>query len=234
MKMLYEIEDKKWFSFKGIGIAVLMLAIYFGVPQLVGGLFYYKLGLPEMLSVFIGNIVVALIFFLMFMPLLIKHFKEYASSFSDSFHDSLKFWGIGLGIMVVTNLILNVFVFPGEIAENEELNRSFLGLYPLIGFFEVSLLAPFIEEMIFRFALRKAWGYNKYYPLISGLVFGLLHALTGINSISDLPYLLYTIPYGALGYAFGYAYNKSNNIFSSMVCHFLHNTMCFVFIVLAV
>ncbi len=232
--MINEIEDKKSLSFKGILLEILMVIIYVFVPVLVALLFYKFFKLPEIPSAFIGNICAALIFILLFFPTLKRQFKDFFSNFSDNLHDSLKYWGIGLAVMMVTNIILNVFVFPGEIAENEELNRSFINIYPIIGFFEVSLLAPFIEEMIFRFGLRKACGKNKYFPLISALAFGLPHALNGVNTLADLPYLLYTIPYGALGYAFAYSYNKSNNIFSSIMCHFFHNTMCFVLIMIAV
>ena len=134
--------------------------------------------------------------------------------------------------MYIANLILAYLVFPGQIAENEELNRIFMHTYPLLGFFEVVLIAPFMEEMVFRYGLRKAWGKNKAFPLISGLVFGLLHALTGISSleVSELLELLYIIPYGALGYAFGYLYNKTDNIFFSMSVHMTHNLISFLLI----
>ena len=138
--MISKVEDKKYFSFKGLLVAFLMAVIYLIVPQLVGALFYYVLKLPEMPSVFIGNVCAALLFVLLLWPLLKKQFNDFTGDFSNNFHDCLKYWGIGLGVMMVTNIILNVFVFPGQIAENEELNRSFLTVYPIIGFFEVSLL----------------------------------------------------------------------------------------------
>lgn len=221
-------EDKNQINFKGFIFCLIMVFVYFIVPQLIGAFLYYKLKLNDLVAVVIGNIVLAFIFLIIYFPKLKKQFREYFSN-SDNFYDSLKIWGIGFSVMIISNIFLVSLVFPDQISRNEELNRIFLHSYPLLSFFEISLVAPFVEEMIFRFSIRKATGKNKYFPLITGLIFGLLHALTEISSPLEL---LYTIPYGALGYAFGYLYNKSDNIFSSMSVHIMHNFMTYLLIIL--
>ena len=103
--------------------------------------------------------------------------------------------------------------------------------YPIIGFISVGILAPFVEEMIFRFGLKKITGESNLFPLVSAIVFGLPHALTGISSFpGDAIQLLYILPYGALGYAFGYIFKKYDNILCSMSIHIIHNIMCFLVI----
>ena len=46
----------------------------------------------------------------------------------------------------------------------------------------------------------------------------------------SLKELLFILPYGSLGYAFGYLYNKSDNIISTIVSHSIHNTIVFIII----
>ena len=56
---------------------------------------------------------------------------------------------------------------------------------------------------------------------MSGLFFGLIHNLTGLDSKQ----ILYIIPYGAFGCVFAYMYTKTRTIFTSMTFHFIHNTV---------
>ena len=63
---------------------------------------------------------------------------------------------------------------------------------------------------------------TKYlYILTSGLVFAGMHLLGQVTSTLDY---LFLIPYGALGVAFAALYHKTDNIFSTMMMHSLHNT----------
>ncbi len=218
---------------KNLTIFVVFFISYMYIPSLIAYPLYKNLHLSEYSATLIGDLGFLILLIIIFYKMFKEKIKDYISNFPNYFRDSLKYWGIGLLVMAISNIILNVFIFPGEIATNEELNRIFIESNVVVGFILVVLVAPFIEEMIFRFALRKVTGRVSIFPLISALLFGLPHALTGINSLSDLPYLLYVIPYGALGYAFGYLYNKTDNIFCSTLMHMLHNFVCFVLIMMA-
>ena len=231
-KKINNIEEGKWLNLKSFLVCLCMVLSFLLVPQIVGSLLYFGRGLNETVSIIIGNTVLTFLYIIVFFPTLKKQFKDFKTNFSDNFHMSLKYWGIGLALMLISNFILNFLVFPGEISENEKLNRLFIQSYPLIGFFEIVFLAPFIEELIFRFGLRKSWGKNKAFPIITALIFAFLHAIAGISEVKDLIYLLYIIPYGALGYAFGYLYNKSDNIYLSITAHMMHNFMTFILIIL--
>ncbi len=216
---------------KDITEAITLLIIYLLVPQLMGNIIFNIFKLPESTSLYIGNFFVVIVYFIMYKKLLINKFKEYFSKVSN-FSDSLKYWGIGLAFMLISNLIINVFILQNTGSTNENLVRDTLKIYPFIGFISIALAAPFIEEMIFRFGLRKITG-KKYFPLISGLVFGFIHTIAGLSEGNILE-LLYILPYGALGYTFGLAYNKSDNIFSSIMCHVIHNTVVYTLIMVLV
>lgn len=217
---------------KGIGIFTILLMSYLLIPQLVGLFFHRVFKFGKNLSLFIGNSVYAIGLFAVYRDMFISKIKDFFRNISEYYGNSLKYWGFGLIAMFISNLILSYFVFSGNIAANEELNRSFLIGNPIIGFMSVVVFAPFVEEMIFRFGLEKMVRFGKYFPLISALVFGLPHALAGISSLpGDAIQFLYVIPYGALGYAFGYIYKKYNNIFCSMSVHMTHNLMCFLIII---
>ena len=221
--------DNVYSKVRSFGEVLILVSIYFLVPQLVGSLFYYGLKLPEITSVYIGNICVAIIFFFMYKNMLKEKFKEYVSSVNN-FRDSLKWWGIGFAIMVVSNLLIYKFLISdGPV--NEELNRQALLSYPVIGFVSISIIAPFVEEMIFRFGLRKITGNNIMFPIMSFLIFGFLHTVAGLDR--SLLELAYIVPYGALGFVFAKAYQKSDNIFSSISAHMMHNTFCYVMTIIA-
>ncbi len=224
-------ENKGMQILKGIGIFLVLLVSYLFIPQIIGSIFYHTFKMNEYVAVFIGNTFYAIGLFIVFRDMFISKIKEFFKNFSEYYGNSLKYWGFGLIAMVVTNLILSYLVFSGDIAANEEANRAFLGEYPIIGLISISILAPFVEEMIFRFGVKKITGMSKWFPLVSAIVFGLPHALTGISSLPrDAIQLLYIIPYGALGYAFGYIYQKYDNIFCSMSVHMTHNLMCYFII----
>lgn len=157
-----------------------------------------------------------------------KDFKEYFKSFTTNFETSFKYYFIGLIIMVISNLILTFF-FTQASANNEEAVRDLINLYPAYMLFSVSIYAPFIEECIFRKSIKEAvlsFGNNKLtkylYIIISGLIFSSMHVIGITTSIWDY---LYIIPYLALGCSFAALYYKTDNIFSTIMMHSLHNTV---------
>jgi membrane protease YdiL (CAAX protease family) len=89
------------------------------------------------------------------------------------------------------------------------------------------ILAPLIEELIFRMGLFKLciWGGGKIrkvshatseFPLISACVSGAVFAAVHLHAATFLPLWF-------LGVAFAWLYWKSGAIWSSIICHFLFN-----------
>lgn len=223
--------EKVMNKLKSVGELLLLIVIYLLVPQFVGLFFYKVVGLSETTSLYLGNIFVAIIYLIKYRTMFKESINKYFSNFGKNFGDSLKYWGIGLVFMYLFNIILIYFVFGGNISANEELNRQSITSYPIIGFISISIVAPLVEEMLFRYGLRKVTGKTKYFPLITAILFGGVHTLAGIGM--SLKELLFILPYGSLGYAFGYLYNKSDNIVSTIISHSIHNTVVFIIILMA-
>lgn len=168
-----------------------------------------------------------LVLFLIYKERIIKDFKSYFKKFASNFELSFKYYFIGLLIMVVSNLLITL-LFKNATAGNEEAVRDLIDQLPLYMLFSVSIYAPITEELIFRHAIRDCimcYKDNKFtrfiYIIISGFIFAAMHILGQANGIIDY---IYIIPYMSLGVAFAALYSKTDNIFSSIMMHALHNT----------
>ena len=91
---------------------------------------------------------------------------------------------------------------------------------PSVMLLNAGIVAPIIEELIFRKAFRDAIKGKWPFILISGLVFGLMHVLGNVSNWVDV---LYIIPYGALGSAFAMSYYKTDTVFTPIAFHMFHN-----------
>ncbi len=89
----------------------------------------------------------------------------------------------------------------------------------IVAILAVVVLAPIAEELFFRgffFAgLRSRW---SLWPsaLLSGAIFGLVHAPTGPTA---------AIPLAGLGVGLAWLYNKTGSIWPCMLAHFLNNAL---------
>ncbi|MGL4624431.1 MAG: lysostaphin resistance A-like protein [Culicoidibacterales bacterium] len=102
---------------------------------------------------------------------------------------------------------------------NQQSVESLISLVPFLTTITVVILAPFVEEIVFRYLLIK--GLKKYLPLwgagvISVLVFATIHVLQAGDFINIIPYL-------ALGAGLTIAYLRTNNIMVSIALHFIQN-----------
>ena len=176
---------------------------------------------------FLCDIGYMLILFLIYKNKIIKDFKEYIKDFWKNLEYSFKHYFIGLIIMITSNLIITIFL-KDAVAGNEEAVREMIDSVPLYMIFSVSLYAPFVEEIIFRHSIKDIFKSEKrnklissIYIFLSGFIFAGMHLLGQTTSILDYVFI---IPYMSLGIVFALLYNKTNNIFSSISMHCLHNT----------
>ena len=213
-----------------IFILLLMGMAYFPyIPMTLFNIQYDKLSTTmRILYTFFCDVGYMIILFLLYKDKLIKDFKEYFKEFANNFELSFKYYFLGVIIMIASNLIITLF-FSDATAGNEEAVRSLIDQAPLYMLFSVSLYAPFIEELIFRHSIKDCimgFGNNKItrglYIFVSGFIFAALHIVGQATSIIDYIYL---IPYLSLGIAFSALYSKTDNIFSSISMHMLHNTV---------
>lgn len=167
------------------------------------------------------NISFMLILYLIYRKEINKELKNYINNFKKYFSFGLKYWLLGLILMILSNLIIQYF-YPST-ASNEDAVQQTLKLFPAYTIFSSCIFAPFVEEIIFRKCLKKVFKSNIIFIITSGLLFGAAHTISSITT--DTNQLLYIIPYGLFGAVFAYMYTKTNNIFTSTTFHLIHNTI---------
>ncbi len=150
-----------------------------------------------------------------------RDFKSYFKDFGKNFEVSFKYWLAGLGIMYASNLFITL-ILNKPLAGNEETVRSYLDVMPLVMSFNAIICAPVSEEITFRKSFKEIFPNKWVFAIMSGLVFGLLHVASYITTLSDF---IHIIPYGALGFVFALLYYKTDNIFSTIVIHSMHNLL---------
>ena len=88
------------------------------------------------------------------------------------------------------------------------------------------IAAPIIEELITRKTFKEVFSNQYVYIIVSGLIFGSLHLLSATN----ITEILYVIPYSALGCAFAKIYYNTDNLWTNIFFHSLHNLIAIIII----
>lgn len=211
---------------KNAFLGILCIIIYFGLSDMqVSFLSLFHINYNEMSLPFKVTYLIIFEIFLMSLIVLVlnkkisKDFQNMYKYHKEYFKKYFKFWLISVGIMMLSNFIINFFVKTG-ISANEETIRETFKISPIYIFFSSVIFAPVVEELVFRQSLKNIIP-NKYiFIIVSGIIFGGLHVITSLTSVTDL---LYLIPYCAPGFAFAYILADSDNIFIPISLHFMHN-----------
>ena len=178
-----------------------------------------NLGLINLLH----SLLMVMTFVLIYHKDLIKDFKDYKKNFKSCFKIGFNYWFKGLFIMVASSFFLSLFNLG--LTTNEEANRSLIFAYPLFEIPEAVIIAPLLEELVFRRSLKKFTTNIHIYAFTTGIIFGGIHI---ISSLTNPINLLFLIPYSAMGVAFGYAYFKTNNIYTTISVHSMHNLITII------
>lgn len=173
-----------------------------------------------LLSTF-SNCALILILILIFRKELKSEWFKFKNKLVENIDAGIKYWLVGLFIMMISNFIIT-FIIKTAPAANEQAVQSMISSAPWIMIINAGILAPFIEEIIFRKGFKKAFPNKWLFIFSSALVFGSLHVITSFSSPLEF---LYIIPYGALGGAFAYIYEKTDTIYTSIAMHMFHNTI---------
>ena len=166
------------------------------------------------------DIILMIIFYLIYFKDNNTELKRYSKNLTKFLLFGLKMWVIGAILMFTSNILINHF-YPTSIATNEEAVQKLLKVSPIYTAFSACIFAPFVEEMIFRKALRKVFNNSIIFIIISGLAFGFIHNISNIGSHN----MIYIIPYGLFGSIFAYTYVKTKSIFVPITFHLMHNTI---------
>ncbi len=232
---------------KGLGIFLLyllilpILALYVRESEVFGGILPNLVRIIPMSSFLKNNLLYLLgqcLFFLIiifiFRKALVEDFKVFKKNWKKNILIALKYWLIGLAIMVVSNYIINYVLFKGAISANEEANREILKILPIYASISLTLLIPIIEELVFRRGFRKAFSKKWTFVLFTTFFFAGIHLIASFSSFYDITTnyyeLLYIIPYGGLGFAFAMGYIKTDSIYTSIIMHVLQNILSLIII----
>lgn len=214
------------FSFKELVKGLLVIGSYF-LLQIILIIPFAFLLLQNKISestiylfIFLG---MAITYLIAYRKTIINDIKSLKKNYKKIFKTTLKYYLIGLGIMLVSSLIIGSLKL-GDSA-NQEANIELFKQAPIFQAFIAIILAPIIEELVFRRSFRDFTNNKILFALVTGLIFGGIHVVSSINSIKDIAMLLHLIPYSSVGIAFGLAYKEHNNIAGTMIFHAIHNTI---------
>ena len=171
---------------------------------------------------FLSYILLCIYFYYVYKDILIKDFKNFKKEYLKKI---IKYFLIGFVLSTLSNIFINYFIMPNGISNNELNNIEYLLKNKFFYSIMLCILIPFIEEIVFRLELKKKYK-NKYlFTIISSIIFALLHIVSSTKIIE----LIYIIPYFIIGYVFSLLYYKTNNIYSNIIAHMLHNTVIVIY-----
>ena len=175
-----------------------------------------------------SNLIAYLISTVLVVVFLRKYLVEDFNKIKDS---KFKFilYSIGAGILFIVisygiDFALSYFVDSSQNQQNIEMIMSNGGKIPMV--ISVVLLAPVVEELIYRKAIFKLTenGNIKKSYIISIVAFTLPHMISTSGNI--LTWLLQCIPYAACGFMLCYIYEKSNkNTYAVIIAHMMNNLL---------
>lgn len=223
-----QIEKKLLKSLITFGLIILLL-IWNAIPLLFLQTFGINYNNFNTTQKYIYTTIMDILFLIFLITIYHKTIKkDFQNFFQKNWQQNLKtalsYWAIGLIIMWISNVFISI-ITNGKLATNEEEVRALIDSLRWYMTFQLIIYAPISEELIFRKSIKDIIQ-NKYlYALVSGLIFGGLHVVSTIESPLDL---LYLIPYSSLGIIFALLYQKTDNIFSTITVHSIHNSLALV------
>ena len=151
--------------------------------------------------------------------------KDYIKKIISYF---LIFLIVKYGVALFSSLLLVMLGSDLVTSENQETVVTLAKTLPFMMMISTSLLAPFVEEGIFRLGIRKVIN-NKYlFILVSGLIFGFMHIFP-----TELPLyvaLIESLNYVTMGLLLAYIYNETDNIYIVVIIHALNNLLSMLMI----
>lgn len=130
-----------------------------------------------------------------------------------------KTWGLMLLTMIVIGII--IILIKGE--ANQSVNQQILQKLPLLYLIPSALImAPIVEETIFRFIFRKIIRNDTLFIILSGVCFGILHVTSEANILNAV---ISSLSYISMGCFLANSYVKTNNMTTSMIIHCIQNAM---------
>jgi len=223
----------KNFDLKKLIKGILIILSYLIMPSIIYMPFYLleKNNLINyQVSLILTYLCVLTVYVLIYRKNLQEDFKLFKKNYKKILLTTLKYWLIGLIIMIISSNIINLFGISSNV--NQESNIELLTKYPIAEFVIACFFAPIIEELVFRCSLKNFTPNKHIYAITTGLIFGFVHVISSLDSYSSLTMLIYLIPFSAVGISFGYAYSKTKNIYGTMIIHSIHNLISLIEVII--
>ncbi len=185
----------------------------------------------------IGNFLTYLILFIVILICMYSFFKEDALKLKQNYKKNLMliplFAAIFYGLSILVSLIIGFFVKDVSINQND-IESMILKGSPTLTFIAVVLLAPIVEEVIYRKAIfnlcEKKPIWISY--LVSGICFMLPHMISSIGEFNFGNWLLMCIPYLCSGLMLcGIYHYTGKNVYASWFAHLVNNLVAFILII---
>jgi len=151
----------------------------------------------------------------------LNDFKPNIEKYADKY---IKYWLLGIFLMGIANIIIST-ITKTDNSSNETAIREITKILPIYSIMSTCIVAPIAEELAFRKTVNNIFINKKLSIFMGFLLFGLAHVVGTYSGLLDL---LYIIPYGILGGIFMYIYTDSENIFTTITLHFIHNTILMI------
>lgn len=177
----------------------------------------------KLITIAIADICFITLLFWFYKRELIIDFKDFKINYKQYISKYIILYFIGVLLMGIINVIISHFTGM-ETSGNEADVRLLVEKFPIYMTFSTIIYAPFVEEIIFRKAIRNIIK-NKYlFIILSGVIFGCAH----ISDYSNFNDILFSLGYIVMGIDFAYIYYKTNNIFTTMTFHMIHNLLLLI------
>lgn len=217
------------FNFKEFAKGILVICSYFILQFILIMPFAFLLTKNQIsentvyLFVFSG---MTITYIIAYRKSLLKDFKEFKSNYKKILKTTAKYWLIGLAIMLISSIIIGMLGISDSV--NQDANIELFKNSPIMQAIIAIILAPIIEEIVFRRSFKDFTNNKILFAIVTGLIFGGIHVITSITNIKDLIMLIHLIPYSSVGIALGLAYKEHNNIIGTMTMHGIHNIIAII------
>lgn len=178
----------------------------------------------EILAQIIYYLILTIIFFLYSKKDLKNNLKDFKNNFKKYLPIILKYTLSCFTIMLILNFFIQKY-FITNLPQNELNNRNVLSKNLILSLPYLILLAPLLEEYVFRYSFKEIKNYYIY-VITTSLLFAILHLL----AITNIKEIIYIFPYFFIGFGLSNIFYKTKNYFASLVGHIIHNVLCVIII----
>ncbi|MDR2599154.1 MAG: CPBP family intramembrane metalloprotease [Oscillospiraceae bacterium] len=130
---------------------------------------------------------------------------------------------IGLVCLMFFNILgsnISYWILGDATLPNQEATEFAFAQTPFLGFFVIAFAAPFLEELMYRRAIKVIIKNKALYYIISALLFGFAHITIGFTFPVSFAFIF---THTLVGLCLAFIYDKTKNIWCPIFIHLLNN-----------